>query len=279
MSKNKRTDIAVCIRSSGERTEELCLQLIEKQIPKENISIVKDVRPFQEASALSIKKCIDKNLKYTALIDADLLILNNSLLELASIFDNLKDDYFYIDTMRLDKFFFAGRQGGIHFYRTELLKKHEEINQQLQNTDRPEARFHQLMVDNGFKIFSHKEVTSLHEFGQSYQHIFKKQAFRLVKYKTIKLKHQGYLRFLGIFNIQYKVAALTADYLPKDAKNMLCDIINFDEQWAKMKMDLELNEQKSQSPNAFITKLLFSKTAAYSYIYVNIPFKLFFGNG
>jgi len=78
MMKNLDEILTVVIRSIGERTENKCYQLIEKQISKRNIFIVRK-RPFTESIKESFKIAIEEKRKWLLCIDADVLVRENAI--------------------------------------------------------------------------------------------------------------------------------------------------------------------------------------------------------
>lgn len=42
------TNVAVIVRSSGERTEQLCVRLVKQQVPEEHVVVIHE-RPFSQA--------------------------------------------------------------------------------------------------------------------------------------------------------------------------------------------------------------------------------------
>lgn len=103
-------DIAVVVRASGERTTSVCIQLLEEQVGK-IAGLVEGVSPFNVASRKSVELAVATGKKYTALVDADVLVSPNSLAKLQSILERASPETFLVNTYTLDKFHLAGREG------------------------------------------------------------------------------------------------------------------------------------------------------------------------
>ena len=94
MRNNFLDDIAVVVRASGERTTSICIQLLEKQVGK-IAGLVEGISPFNAASQKSVEMAVATGKKYTALVDADVLVSPNSLTKLRSILERLPQKPFW----------------------------------------------------------------------------------------------------------------------------------------------------------------------------------------
>jgi hypothetical protein len=264
MQKSVLTDVAVVVRASGERTMEACIQLLEEQAGP-LAGLVQYVSPFNLASIKSVEIAVATGKKYTALVDADVLISPGSLSKLRSILENASPETFLVNTYTLDKFHLAGREGGIHFYRTELLANYLNLANEWGNIARPEAKFHHWMEANGFRIHYDSSITSIHEFFQWRKDVRQKVGFRLKKLGINQLKHARYLKRMGWLDVDFKIAGS----LIHDDKTSLVN---------------ERPYSFKAMPNEKMASILFWKIrfmvqpwAIYCYIYLQIPLKRLLG--
>ena len=104
-------DLTIIIRSSGERTVDNCKFLIEQQVPGNNVIIIEET-PFSAA----LKKCfevgIERGLKWTLCIDADVLVQDGIIAKLLKYAKTAGENIFEIQGLVIDKFFPIKRPAG-----------------------------------------------------------------------------------------------------------------------------------------------------------------------
>lgn len=166
--------VTVIIRSVGERTEQLCHELILAQgVPKENVFIIHK-SPFSAALRESFSIGIKRDLPWTLCNDADVLLRQGSISQLIQIAKTQKKNICEIQGYVLDKFFGGPRGGGPHLYRTALLPKLIEHVPHAGHDIRPETYALEKMRSEGFPWKKVKYLTGLHDFEQYYRDIFRK---------------------------------------------------------------------------------------------------------
>jgi len=258
-------DVAVVVRSSGERTSAFCIQLLEEQAGP-IAGKIEGVAPFNVASIKSAELAVATGKKYTALVDADVLISPGSLSKLRNILESAGDDTFLVNTYTLDKFHLAGREGGIHFYRTHLLAKYLELANEWRNLPRPEAKFHHWMEENGYKIHYDSSITSIHEFFQWKKDVQQKVGFRLKKLGIPHLKHAGYLKKMGWLDPDFKIAG-----------NLRNNNYKMEVNHRTEGKDDSFPQEKSAKLAPWKIKFMVHPWTIYGYIYLQIPLKWLLG--
>lgn len=170
-------EVAVAIRSVGERTETICHHLISQQVPLENIVVIREI-PFSAAVAKTFEFGLDYSLPWTLAVDADLLIKQNTIKQLLALAAQADKTVFKISGSVLDKFFGGPRLAGIHLYRTSLLPQAVAF---VSSTDidismRPETFVLREMEKRGyaFILLNPDIVLGLHDYEQFYQDIYRK---------------------------------------------------------------------------------------------------------
>jgi hypothetical protein len=200
------SNASVIIRSAGERTEFLCKELVLAQgLPEENIAVIKQA-PFSRALYASYEAGVALDLPWTLCLDADVLLLPNSVHEMISLAEKQAPSIFEIRGLILDKFFGGPRQGGIHLYRTSLLSQALTLIPLEQEQIRPEQHTLDAMKARGFSWKRVDYLIGIHDFEQYYADIFRKcfaQAHKHQEYSEIFL---SYWPQQGINDLDYKVA-------------------------------------------------------------------------
>lgn len=264
----KCANLTVVIRSAGERTAELCKSLVLQQVNADSVFEVAGISPFNQASLESVKIALQHPKTFTALIDADVLIASGSLARLTHLLEKADEKVFLVNTLTLDKFHLAGREGGIHLYRTEFLQRYLDFVDDLSDKPRPEARFHHLMEQEGYLILEDATLSSAHEFGQWRKDVFRKVSYRLHKLNIPQLKHANYLRKFGWLDADFSLAGSLRN-APSSAQKLTNDAANLPEMPGGF-------SEKSPLTNPFWYRIWLNKPMLYAYIYLHLPLKKLF---
>lgn len=166
-------NLTVVIRSIGERTEGLCRKLISRQISEKNIITINKT-PFSAALADSYRAGIQRGLKWTLCVDADLLLRPDAIMTLLKTGNESEDNVFLIQGLILDKFFGGPRPAGNPLYRTALLHKALELIPQEETSLRPERDTLRRMEEKGYLKKQIPVTLGLHDFEQYYKDIYRK---------------------------------------------------------------------------------------------------------
>ena len=114
--------VTVVIRSVGERTENLCRELVAAQIAHRNIFLVRE-KPFACAVQRTFQIGIDQGRPWTLAVDADTLLLPGVIQRLYACAENQDANLFKAQGLVIDKFLSSPRAAGNHFYRTAHLNR------------------------------------------------------------------------------------------------------------------------------------------------------------
>ena len=164
--------IELVFRSIDERTSELALELAKKNLGPTRVHVTHNVKPFWKAFQQNL--AIDFDCDYVVFMDADILILE----DMRPFLQNLTDAY--VDSYVLDKF--RGRlHAGLHITRIDVVEAMRQVRIPEDDPSyllRPESytRMFALREINEDKTIRNFRV--LHDFGQSYEHIFAKYLLR-----------------------------------------------------------------------------------------------------
>lgn len=187
-------NVIVIIRSVGERTEKFCYDLAKEQINEKNIKIL-NYTPFTKALEKNFKYAIERNKKWTLIIDADVLILKDTIQQLINFGEeNLTDKLYVIHGYMIDKFIELtknknlnnGRLVGIHLYQTKNLKNAISLIPKEFDEIRPEGYTTKKMIERGFLLlFYEKNILGYHDFEQYYEDIYRKGFVHSYKHRKI----------------------------------------------------------------------------------------------
>jgi len=180
--------ILVIIRSSGERTTELCEKLIAEEITKDNIIIIREA-PFTNAVRKTFELGIESNLPWTLAIDADVLIRSNAIRDLLQFAQETDDNVFELQELVLDKLFLTFRPAGNHLYRTSFLPEAIGHIPHESSSGRPETTTIRNMESQGHPWVQSEIIFGLHDYEQHYCDIYRK-GFQHGK------KHRKYIPYL-----------------------------------------------------------------------------------
>jgi len=184
-------DITIVIRSSYERTEDICHNLVKRQVPEENIVIIHE-RPFFSSLKRSFQTGIAADREWTLCIDADVLILPNAVEGLVGFVSGQPDACLGASGLVLDKLRMEKSRGGHHIYRTHLLIEALSIIKTDKNMAfqlRPETYLKHKMQEVGYYWSLWDEVIGLHDFEQFYSDIYRKMIVRAQKSSSAREKY------------------------------------------------------------------------------------------
>lgn len=200
-------DVLVVVRTVGERTEEICRQLILRQVPEKNVIVVSN-KPFSATLADSYRAGIERGLKWTLCVDADILLRPDAVATLLAIGGESEDNVCEIQGMVLDKLFGGPRQGGPHLYRTALLSEAIALIPKEGLDLRPEHFTLNRMKESGYTWVEVPTVLGLHDFEQYYRDIYRKCFVQAHKHDYLMGLFVGFWRKMSAIDPDYRVALL-----------------------------------------------------------------------
>lgn len=168
-------NVTVIIRTVGERTTELCYELVKKQIAAENIHIISET-PFTEAVRKTFEVGLRENRMWTFVVDADVLIKPSVIEKIVCHAETFEQNVFEVEGKIIDKFIFNinPREAGNHLYRTSLFEEAMQYVPDPYKEIRPETFIKELMKVNGYPWIKSHTVVGIHDFEQYYKDIYRK---------------------------------------------------------------------------------------------------------
>lgn len=171
-------EIDLVFRQIDERTRDVALELAKEHIRPDNVYIIDDVRPFTECVNQMLR--IDHDCDYVVYVDADCLILE----DLRAFIERC--DAPYVDSYVTDRF--RGRlHCGVHITRIDLVRRMaatEVPADDMKYVLRPESRLRNLAMKPMGMAKQFRNFDILHDYFQSYHHIFMKYALRELRSRT-----------------------------------------------------------------------------------------------
>ncbi len=211
-------DILVVIRSTGERTEKLCEYAVLKNgIDKENIVYVKNISPFSKALEEGYKLALEYGKKYTFFIDADMIVLPNTLNVMVEAMGRLPNKIFFMNPLAYDYLSGLIIRNGPRLYRTSYLKVAIKLVQDESVSPRPETFVIKKMRRLGYFSIDFDYLSALHEFEQYRRDIFRRVITRYFKSTSVTKKYlRSRFEKLRKANLDFEVAYLAIEYARKN---------------------------------------------------------------
>lgn len=200
-------NVTVIIRTVGERTTDLCYELIKKQIAEDNIHIINET-PFTEAMRKTFEVGLRENRKWTFVVDADVLIRPGVIEEIVEYAETVDENVFEIEGKIIDKFLFSmnPREAGNHLYRTAFMKQALNYIPDPYEAIRPETYVRNKMNDIGYAFIKTNILTGLHDFEQYYKDIYRKCFIQAKKHKDRVIKILPVWKGKSLYDDDFKVA-------------------------------------------------------------------------
>ena len=171
------------IRTIGERTEDVCLELIGlQQKPNEKIIIVREsthAKAIEKTFIASLNSMAD----WVIVVDADVLFQVDAVSRIRSKLDSCADNVFVVHFAIFDKLYSMKRWAGVHVYRVtmleELYDKFKKIRKK-PNLKIEAATIKEVEKSNKQSLFI-KDVVGIHDFEQNYKDIYRKAYLNTIR--------------------------------------------------------------------------------------------------
>lgn len=186
-------DLTVVIRSAHERTEAVCYALLERQVDPQAIHTIHEV-PFSAAVRRAFEIGVKEGRNWTCCVDADVLSAPTGMADLKAYMETRKPETLMVQGLILDKLFGVVRQGGFHFYRTELLEKAMAYLPAEGSTLRPETTLVNTMGAKGYPWVQANLISGVHDYEQYFTDIYRKCFVQAHKHRHLVEKLKDYWR-------------------------------------------------------------------------------------
>jgi hypothetical protein len=181
MKKSNDFNFVTVIRAAGERTRDICRQIVIKELNEKDVYMI-ECTPFEEALRESYRIGMNSDKKWMITIDADVLPRAGFLSEIDAITKHLPDKIFTFKAMIFDKLFLTHRMAGFRVYRNKFL--HTAMGYIPANGEviRPESYTIRKMEEAGYKTKVFEYVAGVHDYEQYYKDIYRKAYFHAAKH-------------------------------------------------------------------------------------------------
>jgi len=173
MDSKNISDFIVTIRASGERTENICREIVEQQGNGAEIVMIRE-NPFKKALETCFREAIRSGKKWLITVDADMMLLPGALQLLYQEAEKMPQNYLQLQGRIFDKITASERKAGPRIYRVSLLQDVLDLSKTLDNHIRPESRLIKLTGEKGYPSRYIPVVLCVHDFEQSYRDVYRK---------------------------------------------------------------------------------------------------------
>jgi len=171
-------ELTVVIRSAGERTERLCAGVLRQRLPDSGQLHVLHEVPFSAAVRRTFEIGIQSNRPWLIAIDADIIPLDDVVVRMREICGKMASEAFVATPLFLCKSVGGLATRGLHCYRASLLDEALRATPNAKEPLRPESAIQDAMRQRGYTRECYAKVFGLHEYEQSYRHLYIKSMLR-----------------------------------------------------------------------------------------------------
>jgi len=170
------TELEFVIRTVGERTEDVCVKLVNLQKDEhESLHILRE-NTHAKAVESTIATGLESQAEWLVAIDADMLLTPGSILTIRKEIRSCSDAIAVLHPAVVDKMY-RMRRWGLTVYRNaamdELNEKFQKIKLR-QNTKIESAAIKALGENTQRQVYFSREVTAIHDFYQYYKDLYRK---------------------------------------------------------------------------------------------------------
>jgi hypothetical protein len=174
----------IVVRSSGERTLEICVKLLKDQRKDIEIHIIEE-QPFDAALLSCYKMGLSSGADWLITIDADTLLFDGSIDVLITEAEVMPENYFQLQGTILDNITGTIRSAGQRIYRTAYLEKAITFLESSPTRIRPEYAIIQQMVEYGYPSRSISKTLGIHDFDQYFRDLYRKAFVHANKHEDL----------------------------------------------------------------------------------------------
>lgn len=183
---SSKPNIFVIIRGARERTEELCVSIVERIVGRENFILLNE-DSFNKAHlrCLEIGSSLSRY-EYFIFLDADVILDSDFFWKnVLGALNRNKDKLFYmLNFMVFDRQSRSPFYAGVHLYQSKTLKFALKYKNEVFNNQKPETYICKLMARDGYKTYLSNSLLGYHGFEQYYIDMYRTAFVRAVKYST-----------------------------------------------------------------------------------------------
>ncbi|MBL4591131.1 MAG: hypothetical protein JKY96_04150, partial [Phycisphaerales bacterium] len=169
------------VRAANERTERACIETLRSGLPCESQCVVIHERPFSNAVRRAFEIGIESARPWLIAVDADLLLLDDVVCRIREVCGKMAPEAFCATPLFLCNTLGGLATRGLHCYRASLLDEALRATPNAKEPLRPESAIQDAMRQRGYTRECYAKVFGLHEYEQSYRHLYIKSMLRARK--------------------------------------------------------------------------------------------------
>lgn len=227
------------LRTAGERTEQVCLELIKTQKePHETVSILRE-RTHTEAVEKTILRALQSRADWVVAIDADMLLLPMGVSQIRADVRSATDRTFVVHPAIFDKQY-GMRRWGVTAYRRTML---DEVNERFQKIKtRQDVKIEGTVIaemqnDHNRVTFS-RNVVAYHDFFQYYKSLYRKVYLNACRNAGMNDLVRKHWRTLSDEDSDYVVMMRAMDDALTERRSLANSVTDFNEEELNDKLAL-----------------------------------------
>jgi len=170
------SELEFVVRTVGERTEEVCVELVNRQKSEnEKLHVLRE-NTHAKAVESTISVGLESGADWLVAIDADMLLTDGSIKSIRNEIQACSDSIAVIHPAVVDKMY-RMRRWGLTVYRKAALEELNKMFQEIklrQNTKIESAAIKALGENKQRQVYFSREVAAVHDFYQYYKDLYRK---------------------------------------------------------------------------------------------------------
>ncbi|MFW2437771.1 MAG: hypothetical protein ACN4GR_00195 [Arenicellales bacterium] len=223
------TELEFVIRTVGERTEEVCIELVNRQ--KDEHETLHVVREKTHANAVesTIGLGLESKADWLVAIDADMLLIPGSMSTIRNEIQLCSNDTAILHPAVVDKLY-RMRRWGLTVYRKSIL---EELNNEFQEIKKKQnikiesAAIKQFTKNNQRQIYFSRKVAAIHDFYQYYRDLYRKAYLNASRNQGFNKNVRKYWTRLAKTDPDYLVMFKAMEDATAESRNLTNSIADF----------------------------------------------------
>lgn len=175
------SELTIVVRAAGERTEHACVEIMSRGLDDPSQCTVIHEKPFSLAVRRTLEIGRASERPWLVAVDADLLPLSDVLLRVREVCGKMSADAYCATPLFLCNTIGGLATRGLHIYRASLLDEALRCAPNEFEPLRPESAIQDAMSAKGHTRECYAKIFGLHEYEQSYRHVYIKSLLRARK--------------------------------------------------------------------------------------------------
>ena len=200
-------EFEIVIRTVGERTEDVCIELVNRQKAANEILHVLRKNTHAKAVESTIKIGLESNAEWLIAIDADMLLIPEGLTIIRKEIRSCSSDVAILHPAVVDKLY-RMKRWGLTVYRQSILSElHDEFQKirKKQHLKIEGAAIKALSTKKNREVVFSRNVAAIHDFYQYYRDLYRKAYLNTLRNPGYNKKTEKYWKRLANSDGDYLV--------------------------------------------------------------------------